>query len=182
MPAIIIFSIMLLAFLLFYIHSTRRIQKKLTSDLAKWHKAALTDDLTQIPNRTAYSTRIQELKKYSDYKSIAIILFDIDGFKNINDIYGHLKGDKALKQCAKVLCDTFCTSDFTVYRIGGDEFAVIAQNVSENIIKEKLSDIEARKELKFRISKGYSYAKGTADFSNMFQLADKMLYADKVYK
>ena len=159
-------------------------QKKLIVDLTKWHEIALTDSLTGIPNRAAYSSHIEKLKDNKVDSNVAIILFDIDDFKHINDTCGHLWGDKVLQDCAKMLCEVYSQSGCYVYRIGGDEFAAICENMPESYIIESLLEIrryEVQK-IDFKLSKGYSFLNGKKDFSNMFNRADEMLYVDKASK
>ena len=161
-------------------------QKKLLSDLEMWHKIAVTDDLTGIYNRAAYSRHIGKLKNKltSNNFSFAIVIFDIDNFKAINDTYGHLEGDRVLQLCSKMLCNIFTHPDYTVYRIGGDEFAVILQNITENDLINLLIKIreQEKKDLGFKLSKGYSFWDKNCDFSDVFKYADEMLYADKASK
>lgn len=155
------------------------------SELEKWHQIALTDNLTGILNRAAYSRKIQEIKKTkSSGANLAIILFDIDNFKYINDTEGHLEGDRILKECAKMLQEIFAHPNNYVYRIGGDEFAVICEDIQEDYIIRALLKIKKYEEAHgdFRVSKGYSLAEGKKDFNKMFAHADEMLYADKKSK
>lgn len=175
--------VLLICLLLDNIHTLKE-QKEQISELTKWHKIALTDDLTQISNRVAYSNRIQELKNTkSSNANIAIMLFDIDDFKQINDTCGHLEGDRVLKQCAKMLDEVFSYSGCIVYRIGGDEFAVISVGASEERIISALLEIRKRENIMgFRVSKGYALFDGKEEFSKVFRRADEMLYADKKSK
>lgn len=161
-------------------------QKKLLSELEMWHKIAVTDDLTGIYNRAAYSSHIDNLKSKisANNFSFAIILFDIDNFKAINDTYGHLEGDRVLQLCSKMLCNIFSHPDYIAYRIGGDEFAVILQNITENDLIELLMRVreQENKDIGFKLSKGYSFWNNNCDFSDVFKNADEMLYADKASK
>lgn len=158
--------------------------KKQVKKLGKidvWKKLAYTDDLTQTKNRTSYNEKIEYLKS-KKREMVGIILFDIDNFKYINDTKGHLAGDEILKFVAKTLQRIFCKSNYTVYRIGGDEFAVIAENANEEEIIGLMLDLKTELEEKndIRISKGYSFVKD--DIEKAFSYADEMLYADKKSK
>lgn len=149
------------------------------------YNLAFKDDLTDLFNRNAY---IRDLGEYKRKKSKALWLsiFDIDDFKTINDTHGHLFGDEVLISAAHRLCEIFDKKNNTVYRIGGDEFLVISEGISEddliNLLLE-LKNIEL-KSADFRFSKGYSFVqnKGPETFDAAFDSADKMLYADKKSK
>ena len=108
-----------------------------------------------------------------------IIFFDIDDFKMINDTKGHPAGDEVLKKVAKILLEVFPNPKFKVFRIGGDEFSVLSEKISE-IIR---CLIALRKKLvceNIGISNGYSIIKG--NFDEAIKYADEMLYADKLSK
>lgn len=86
---------------------------------------AFHDYLTDLPNRLLFNNNIQSL--LVDKKSnvnFALLFLDLDGFKTINDTYGHAIGDKLLKIVAKRLLTCVRSSDI-VSRLGGDEFAII---------------------------------------------------------
>lgn len=155
---------------------------KEASDL---HHIAFTDALTEIENRAAYVQRLEEIEKTKSTTSeYAIALFDIDHFKYINDTFGHLTGDAILKKCARMLVEVFDFPGCNVYRIGGDEFAVIIEGMSEHFLIERLLKISEKEKdgLGFRLSKGYAFSGGGKDFSIAFKNADEMLYADKESK
>ncbi len=144
-----------------------------------WRTLALTDDLTGIYNRTAYSEHIENLKNSHTSECLGIVLFDVDDFKEVNDKEGHLEGDEILKFVAKSIKSVFKPPSHSVYRIGGDEFAVISRNTSEERIIERL--IKLREVMgensNIRLSNGYSVIQG--DVTTAFRYADEMLYADK---
>lgn len=99
------------------------------------------DPLTGLINRGAF----EQLKKIFRAKSstLGLLIIDVDKFKLVNDGYGHEMGDKVLKRVAKLLEESFRTTDYPA-RIGGDEFAVIMANVSEDqkiIIEGKIANI-----------------------------------------
>ena len=90
------------------------------------------DSLTGIPNRANAMHRLTktiEAAKRSKHK-FALLLFDLDGFKNINDKYGHLTGDKTLKHVTQVVQRVLRSTDF-IGRYGGDEFIIIQQFIKD---------------------------------------------------
>ena len=90
------------------------------------NKRVYVDALTSVRNKGAFSTAVEDLQTQMDAKQaqqFAIGVFDCDDLKSINDKYGHDKGDLYLKNACRLICRIFQHSP--VYRIGGDEFAVI---------------------------------------------------------
>jgi len=89
---------------------------------------ALHDTLTQLPNRMLLEDRIeQSISKAKRNGEVFTLMFlDLDGFKAVNDAYGHLAGDELLNQVAQRLTERLRATD-TVARVGGDEFVVLAQ-------------------------------------------------------
>jgi diguanylate cyclase (GGDEF)-like protein len=87
---------------------------------------ALTDILTELPNRRHLDQRIKdEIERASRYEhTFALLMIDLDGFKGINDTFGHPIGDSVLKQVSASLRRTLRASDFLA-RYGGDEFSII---------------------------------------------------------
>lgn len=82
------------------------------------------DPLTGLLNRRGVEHAATELLRRGPAGSVAILFVDVDGFKVINDRYGHAEGDRALIALASLLCSTVRTSDH-VARVGGDEFVVV---------------------------------------------------------
>ncbi len=97
--------------------------------MEKIRRQAVVDELTQIGNRKAYNERLEkEFKKLGKtHSALSLFIFDIDLFKNINDGYGHLKGDEVLVHIAR---ETSLLGSNDLYRIGGDEFVMILPGVS----------------------------------------------------
>lgn len=89
-------------------------------------KHSLTDSLTDLPNRRALYDELGRLlaRAARDGSYVLVGMFDLDGFKQINDRYGHVAGDQLLKQCAGRLAGIVRETDMLA-RIGGDEFAFI---------------------------------------------------------
>lgn len=92
---------------------------------------AYHDALTQLPNRTLFYDRLQQgiLAAIRESKTLALLILDLDRFKEINDTMGHHNGDLLLKQVGSRLWDLLRESD-SVARLGGDEFAVLLPDVS----------------------------------------------------
>jgi diguanylate cyclase (GGDEF)-like protein len=88
-------------------------------------KEGRTDALTGLFNRRAYEERrmVEAARSARHGQSLALGLFDLDGFKDVNDRYGHPAGDEVLKGVAQVIDSSRLTDD--AFRIGGDEFAVL---------------------------------------------------------
>ncbi len=90
---------------------------------------AFTDQLTGIPNRRALmSTLERELRDGSSKRTLLLALFDLDGFKDYNDTFGHPAGDLLLVRLARRLHDTARGAGARAYRMGGDEFCLLANS------------------------------------------------------
>lgn len=97
------------------------------------------DPLTGIMNRGAFDQLKQNMKLSTN--PVALLLVDVDNFKQINDEYGHKAGDETLKKIAGLLEKSFRTTDFPA-RIGGDEFAVIVTDIvpdMRSVIRNKVN-------------------------------------------
>ncbi len=94
---------------------------------------SITDELTGLSNRRCFDTTLEkEFLRAKRYKNkLTLVMFDIDFFKNVNDTYGHQCGDFILKQVANAALQTFRKTD-TVFRFGGEEFAVILTETDIN--------------------------------------------------
>jgi diguanylate cyclase (GGDEF)-like protein len=103
---------------------TRREHERLSRKHGTVTRQALQDPLTGLPNRRALDERLAELSTQIGEKPLAIALFDLDGFKNVNDRMSHADGDDVLRVIASTVRDTMRSSDM-VARYGGDEFIVL---------------------------------------------------------
>lgn len=145
---------------------------------------ATHDPLTGIMNRSAFDHLRELLKKANT--PIAMILIDVDKFKEINDHYGHEVGDKVLKKVGTLMNSFFRSDDYPI-RIGGDEFVIIMNGVDEEsrkAIRHKINLIN--REMKdtsdglppVSLSVGVAFSpKGYTD--DLYKEADKALYAVK---
>lgn len=104
---------------------------------------ANTDSLTHLFNKAHFDNTLKNASK-----EVSIIFFDVDSFKEINDTYGHTKGDEILVKIASLLMDVYSKYGI-VYRYGGDEFAVILRNPKyTDMLNKKFGELveEAKKE------------------------------------
>ncbi len=111
--------------------------------MEKMHHLAYHDALTDLANRTLLMDRLMILvaRAKRDKLQFAVLFIDLDGFKEINDLFGHKEGDKVLQTVAAKLKFSTRTSD-TVARIGGDEFVALIGDVTSRaeveIVAEKI--------------------------------------------
>lgn len=105
-------------------------------------KISMLDELTQIPNRRFFMDKMLALGKDSSILNIGLIMVDIDHFKKFNDFYGHVDGDQALIDVAKVLDKVSKSFKGFVARHGGEEFVLVFCNVEREIL---ISILEAVK-------------------------------------
>ncbi len=141
------------------------------------------DKLTGLLNRTGYDDVYQKIS----LDHTLFILLDIDKFKDVNDEYGHAAGDKVLKRVSDTMIFYFHGDSTHVFRIGGDEFAIITENSSEEMVNETASRCaQMNKELKggskqLQISLSIGIALGNAldTTDTLFKKADLALYHTK---
>lgn len=139
--------------------------------------AAETDALTNLPNRYRFEQFIMEAEESGC--SVAMMLFDVDYLKKINDTQGHLEGDKLL--CMAADCISSCFGEHC-FRFGGDEFAAIIVNCTPEGIEEMVRKFEAiEHEKHISISYGYAYTEDISrtTFKKLLAEADKKMYARK---
>jgi diguanylate cyclase (GGDEF)-like protein len=119
------------------------ITAELIGDIEKYKGEAETDPLTGIYNRRSMDSIIENswntFKERNIYFSFVII--DIDNFKELNDLYGHQAGDQVLRVVGQILKTKLRKSDDSVFRYGGDEFAIIATNATSDQCKHSMDRI-----------------------------------------
>ena len=156
-----------------------------------WHKQnslkqqAQRDSLTHLYNLEAGKYIINEYIKKSSFQRNAIIVLDIDHFKQVNDTYGHLVGNELLVALAKHLL-FHTNSDDIVIRMGGDEFVIFLKNIHSDLsytCKQLMSHLDeislSHHEIHFSISMGVYVFYNNQSFDVIFKKADDALYCSK---
>ncbi len=158
-------------------------QQQLESSNAKMKELYNRDAMTGLYNRVAYNEMIKpQFARYCEQGVIcALMFFDVDYFKEINDTKGHEFGDLCLKQIANALMK-YCPHDGYVYRFGGDEFALFYPYATEESVASFVSKLE--KELTasdISISTGviFSDPKDVRTMDEYLAMADKKMYEAK---
>ena len=152
----------------------------------EYYYFAYTDELTGIKNRKSYTEKIDNLGKEKLKNSIYFVALDINNLKGMNDKYGHLAGDKLIKETANIITDVF--KDFgECYRIGGDEFIVIIEKPIESIdvllkdLKDKASKTIIVDDISVSLAFGVSKMNidYTDDIYDYIKQADMQMYLNK---
>jgi diguanylate cyclase (GGDEF)-like protein len=143
------------------VSKTLKDRKEIQTKLDTLHNLAHYDTLTNIPNRFLFDIKLdQAISKATRHNSnVALFFIDLDNFKNINDAYGHKMGDKVLIHVTNNIKKVIRQED-TLARIGGDEFSLIIEDVSD----KNYIDILAKKILN-SVSTPLKYDNKTIDIS-----------------
>ena len=138
-------------------------------------QAATTDQLTGIGNRRAYEQRLAQLAE-----DAAVILYDLDRFKQLNDTQGHPAGDRVLRAFAALAASCVRAQTDLVARIGGDEFALIVdrgETTARNVLERLRSGWNNPENVGF--SAGIAARAIGEDAYQLAERADQALYAEK---
>jgi diguanylate cyclase (GGDEF)-like protein len=150
-----------------------------TDDLAD---RARRDPLTGLLNHQAFHAAVAaEASRARRYRGrIALVLFDLDNFKETNDTEGHQEGDRLLRAFAAALADTARETD-AVGRLGGDEFAALLLQADTTSVDAFTTRMLSRLSAKISASFGAAYlSEITGPHEQLFELADRRLYASKM--
>ncbi len=153
-------------------------------DISKYEEEILRDQLTKVYNRKIIE---RVLPKFMEHVN-CVILLDIDDFKQVNDTFGHLKGDEVLQKVVEVLKRSLRKNDIIV-RYGGEEFLVILQGMEDEgivhkiaeTLRERIEEMEIENVGNVTCSFGMCcrYTKDTEDFTKMLDDVDHALYKAK---
>lgn len=167
---------------------------QLQDTLKELEHLVTTDSLTGLPNRRSFFSRAQiEFTRSNRYnRPLSLIMIDVDHFKNVNDRYGHLVGDTALKHVSKIMANCIRESDM-VARYGGEEFIIIlpetdasgAGNIAERVrleIEGSRVLVDGMADLGLTVSMGIackSSSNRIQDLDRLLQEADDAMYQSK---
>ena len=157
----------------------------MSSDL-RYRSASLVDGLTGLPNRRSFEADLDALNERLAEGPItaALVIGDIDHFKQINDEHGHAVGDRVLKDVGHELAAAF-RSDDLAYRIGGEEFAFIALGVSADLAETMADALRDRISVSYPAGQEISMSFGVAMYApdestrRWFGRSDEALFAAK---
>ncbi|AHJ74055.1 putative bifunctional diguanylate cyclase/phosphodiesterase [Kosakonia sacchari] len=153
-------------------------------------KIALTDWLSRLPNRRALIEHLDNLSAMGDPEMISVVFIDLDGFKDVNDIYGHDVGDRLIVTIADTLRQKVPTGGMLA-RMGGDEFAMTlsgpwslekADDFAHNVLRYLETPVRIGKRT-IHIGASIGVASGTlleCSSSELFRRADIAMYHSKI--
>ncbi|MBR6274542.1 MAG: GGDEF domain-containing protein, partial [Lachnospiraceae bacterium] len=153
--------------------------------LAQARIEANIDALTGVKNRNAYRVYEDRLNAQIELErspEFAITILDVNDLKKVNDTQGHKAGDQFLRDACKIICTTFKRSP--VFRVGGDEFAVLSQGDDYECIEELIGQMNRHNEEALEnggvvIAVGMARYMGDPNVAPVYERADKYMYDNK---
>lgn len=140
------------------------------------------DSKTKVFNKNRYVEMVKDY--YPQIDQIAVLFWDLNNLKKINDKYGHAMGDRAIKKLSSALL-VHSGDSCRVYRIGGDEFLLIMENPAQGepeavirSVQERLRTVNINSEVKISSAVGLAVGNGT-DILEIVKLADTRMYENK---
>lgn len=171
--------------------SFRKMRDYMQVYISDLNSRAYTDALTGVKNKGAFDLSVKRIngEMHEEKTAFAIIMFDLDNLKEINDQFGHERGDIYLQTACRLICRVFVHSP--VFRVGGDEFCVLAQFADYNTRDELLQYFDREAEARnakaehpwerIEVSKGMAVYRPGKDENTeqVFRRADEAMYQDK---
>jgi len=166
------------------------VEERFAQCAEKLTRMAERDPLTQLPNRAAFERQLRDetLRARRYGREFSVVLFDVDGFKLVNDRFGHPAGDRTLAAVARGLQQSLRQSD-AVFRYGGDEFIALCPETPGRAVEALLRRVEGalcaprtRTELVEGVGVSWGVASFPADATDaeeLIRLADRRLYDRK---
>ena len=158
--------------LCFFIKTAMEREKEKT----KLKNLSYVDSLTYAQNRNHFNEYIEQ-NRNKELHSLGVIYLDLNGLKEINDKMGHIAGDTLIITASYALQEIFLDNS---YRVGGDEFVVIEQDVSELLFFDQYAKLLKRmKELEISVATGCVWKETCSNLSETLQETDQKMYEDK---
>ena len=159
-----------------------RREQKQAYELSVAKEMATKDALTNVKNNYAFSQekeKINDRIENGDIGEFAVVICDINGLKYVNDTMGHQAGDTLIKNACARICNIFAHS--RVFRIGGDEFAVICQGQDYKNINELVEkmNLQNKADIEVQIAFGMARYREGQTVENVIQVADNLMYRHK---
>jgi two-component system cell cycle response regulator len=147
-------------------------------------RLSMTDSLTGLFNQRQFYMRLREeiVRSTRQKHSLALILLDLDNFKEYNDRHGHIAGDQALRHVGKAILRSIREGVDSGYRYGGDEFAIILID-SDVLVAEEIGKrvhVAIRDSGELKASLGYAVYSEEMNLTEFVRLADTNLYKSKM--
>ena len=150
---------------------------------AETENKALTDPMTSLPNARSLQVQFEKeiARAHRNGSSFQILMLDLDGFKTVNDTFGHKAGDKLLKDISTLMCQQLRDYDFLA-RYAGDEFVAIIPETNKEAVAELCSRIEnAVRNYKLEFGEGrfasVGVSLGAATYPNAGKTLDQLIIA-----
>ncbi len=183
------FVLAMLNFVVIVLGLVRR-QQVVEQEGRQWRQVAQRDALTGLYNRMAFDRRLEQAlaQAHVNGGTLTLLMLDLDGFKPVNDRYGHARGDEVLRALAQALQSVARETD-TVARLGGDEFAlffpglhnpVALHDLCQRLLQRLEKTVSATVPVPVRASLGVAvYPQDGADAAALLHAADSAMYRSK---
>ncbi|MCH4889596.1 GGDEF domain-containing protein [Acidaminobacter sp. JC074] len=177
----IVIGVLMFILVLYYLS---RIVDREIRNIERYDKLSKTDTLTGVSNRLAFNMDTENLNRKV---TNGLLILDLDHFKKINDSFGHMVGDQVLKSFADLLFQ-YLNDKGKLYRIGGEEFAILYKNIDRTSLDDFCHEIiELVANADFDISQKVTVSIGAvyveeltcSDFEDCYRASDKALYRAK---
>ena len=169
----------------FYVNVTKKMMQDAEREFLI--KRAYTDELTNLYNRR-YCAELLNKYDAEERNQYAIVCFDLNDLKKVNDTLGHVQGDNLIQNAARLIYDVFHKNS-TVGRMGGDEFIAIVSCTETEVMNDLLEQLEQKMKdvnqniKEFEVSLAYGYAFSTElkeiESEKVYQMADGRMYEKK---
>lgn len=180
------FMCLLIYITIFYFQQKSIANYILREEKQHYQKLAYIDTLTGVQNRNGYESYIANMLKMS-YDSLCVGIYDVNNLKVANDTLGHEVGDKLISDASRIICAAFKNS--AIFRIGGDEFASVSINISENEIEIQHNEMlcllkeynnRSPYNLDLGLAFGHAFQSAHVSFDELFAKADSNMYKNKM--